>query len=171
MLTKDIWTELSPKWPRAFWDDWMREPMQRRGRACIRPEIPRTRTFGRIGVSNGQFFDEHLQHIMLNQKPVDFTKMDLTHLLKQNYDKPFLQHVYSRPAVTIDDIRRNSVPTRDPVRIQYNGEHQFESLARQLGLMDDFKSGVPRTGYMGIVTTFYNKQRIFLAPNANWELI
>lgn len=34
-----------------FWDDWIREPEQRKNRACIRPEIPRTRTFGRIGVS------------------------------------------------------------------------------------------------------------------------
>lgn len=171
MLTKNVWTELSPKWPRAFWDDWMREPMQRRGRACIRPEIPRTRTFGRIGVSNGQFFDEHLRHIMLNEKPVDFTRMDLNHLLKQNYDKPFLNHVYSLPSVTFEDLQRGSVRTKDPVRFQYNSEGQFERMARSLDLMDDFKSGVPRTGYMGIVTTFYKNQRIFLAPSTKWELI
>ena len=35
----------------SFWDDWMRQPAQRRERACIRPEIPRTSTFGKIGVS------------------------------------------------------------------------------------------------------------------------
>ena len=34
-----------------FWDDWMRQPAQRLERACIRPEIPRTSTFGKIGVS------------------------------------------------------------------------------------------------------------------------
>jgi hypothetical protein len=26
----------------SFWDDWMRKPEQRRGRACIRPEVSRT---------------------------------------------------------------------------------------------------------------------------------
>lgn len=34
-----------------YWDDWVRQPEQRRNRACIRPEISRTRTFGKIGVS------------------------------------------------------------------------------------------------------------------------
>jgi hypothetical protein len=35
----------------SYWDDWVRQPEQRRNRACIRPEISRTRTFGKIGVS------------------------------------------------------------------------------------------------------------------------
>lgn len=34
-----------------FWDDWIRDPKQRKNRACIRPELPRTRTFGKDGVS------------------------------------------------------------------------------------------------------------------------
>ena len=34
-----------------FWDDWMRHPDQRHDRSCIRPEISRTNTFGKIGVS------------------------------------------------------------------------------------------------------------------------
>lgn len=51
MLTKELWAELSVKWPLAFWDDWIRHPLQRKERACIRPEISRTRTFGKIGVS------------------------------------------------------------------------------------------------------------------------
>lgn len=52
MLSRDLWTtELGPKWPKSFWDDWIRNPEQRKGRACIRPEISRTRTFGKIGVS------------------------------------------------------------------------------------------------------------------------
>lgn len=32
-------------------DDWMRAPTQRKHRVCIRPEISRTRTFGKVGVS------------------------------------------------------------------------------------------------------------------------
>ena len=51
MLSKNLWSELSPKWPKSFWDDWIRNPEQRKGRSCIRPEISRTRTFGKIGVS------------------------------------------------------------------------------------------------------------------------
>ncbi|UYV75104.1 MGAT1, partial [Cordylochernes scorpioides] len=51
MLTRELWQELQVKWPKAFWDDWIRQPAQRKDRACIRPEISRTKTFGKIGVS------------------------------------------------------------------------------------------------------------------------
>jgi hypothetical protein len=32
---------LGKRWPAAYWDDWMREPQQRRGRHVIRPEVIR----------------------------------------------------------------------------------------------------------------------------------
>lgn len=51
MMTKELWDELGPKWPRSYWDDWVRAPEQRANRACIRPEVSRTRTFGKKGVS------------------------------------------------------------------------------------------------------------------------
>lgn len=40
------WEEIGPKWPNGFWDDWLREPPQRKGRNFLRPEISRTYTFG-----------------------------------------------------------------------------------------------------------------------------
>uniref|UniRef100_A0A1I7UHV1 Alpha-1,3-mannosyl-glycoprotein 2-beta-N-acetylglucosaminyltransferase n=1 Tax=Caenorhabditis tropicalis TaxID=1561998 RepID=A0A1I7UHV1_9PELO len=42
MMTRRTWEELELIWPGGFWDDWMREPEQRKGRQCIRPEISRT---------------------------------------------------------------------------------------------------------------------------------
>lgn len=33
---------------------------------------------------SGLFFDKHLKYIKLNEKKVEFTKMDLTYLLKVN---------------------------------------------------------------------------------------
>lgn len=74
LLLAELWAELEPKWPKAFWDDWMRRPEQRQGRAFLRPEISRTMTFGRKGVSHGQFFDQHLKFIKLNQHFVPFTQ-------------------------------------------------------------------------------------------------
>ena len=32
----------------SYWDDWIRKPEQRKDRACIRPELPRTKTFGKV---------------------------------------------------------------------------------------------------------------------------
>ena len=86
-LFLDLWKEIGVKWPRSYWDDWMREPAQRKERACIRPEISRTKTFGKIGVSNGLFYEKHLKYIVLNNKFVPFTVLDLSYLLKEKYDE------------------------------------------------------------------------------------
>ena len=34
--------------------------------------------------------------------------------------------------------------------------------------MDDFKSGVPRTAYRGVVSFMRDGTRVYLAPNRNW---
>ena len=39
MLTRTLWQELGASWPPAYWDDWLRHPDRRQGRACIRPEV------------------------------------------------------------------------------------------------------------------------------------
>ncbi|XP_054257252.1 alpha-1,3-mannosyl-glycoprotein 2-beta-N-acetylglucosaminyltransferase-like [Macrosteles quadrilineatus] len=82
MLNKQLWSELSVKWPTSYWDDWIRQPEQRRNRACLRPELSRTRTFGKIGVSNGLFYEKYLKFIHLNDQFVPFTQKNLTFLLK-----------------------------------------------------------------------------------------
>ena len=38
MMSEHIWRELAPKWPKAYWDDWLREPQQRKNRNVIRWE-------------------------------------------------------------------------------------------------------------------------------------
>lgn len=169
MMTKDLWDELAPKWPKAFWDDWIRQPEQRKERACIRPELPRTRTFGKVGVSNGLFFDKHLKYIKLSEEFVSFTKSNLTYLLKSAYDDAFLKVVYQSTMVTLDELKRGLVMTREPIRIAYHTKEQYKRATKTLGLMDDFKSGVPRTAYRGIVSFFYSGQRVYLAPPASWK--
>ena len=72
MLHKSMWAELGPKWPTAYWDDWLREPAQRQGRHILRPEVSRSRTFGRVGVSRSQFFDQYLGNVLLANVPVDW---------------------------------------------------------------------------------------------------
>ena len=56
MMTRDFWGEVGPKWPKGYWDDWLREPVNRRGRGCLRPDVSRSYTFGEHGSSGGQFF-------------------------------------------------------------------------------------------------------------------
>lgn len=46
MLARSTWDELSPKWPKAYWDDWLRLKENHKGRQFIRPEVCRTYNFG-----------------------------------------------------------------------------------------------------------------------------
>ncbi|CAJ0937900.1 unnamed protein product [Ranitomeya imitator] len=160
--------ELEVKWPAAFWDDWVRRPEQRLGRACVRPELPRTRTFGRKGVSQGQFFDQHLRFIKLNQDPVAFTKIDLSYLLKEKYDPWFMEQVYGSSKVRAEEVLQGQVPGGRTVRVEYTTRDTFKALARAFGVMDDLKSGVARVAYMGVVSFTHRGRRVFLAPPQNW---
>lgn len=160
--------ELQKKWPDTFWDDWMRHPDQRKGRQCIRPEICRTSTFGKKGVSKGLFFEKHLKFIELNTEFVPFTKMDLSHLLKENYDPMFRKKVYSAPMLTASQVRTGDLPMEKVVRVEYTGKDSFKRQAKQLGIMDDFKAGVPRVAYLGVVSFMVQERRVYLAPPSAW---
>ncbi|NWI39129.1 MGAT1 acetylglucosaminyltransferase, partial [Picathartes gymnocephalus] len=168
LLLAELWDELEPKWPPAFWDDWMRQPEQRRGRSCVRPEVSRTMTFGRKGVSHGQFFDQYLKFIKLNDRFVPFTQLDLSYLKKEEYERLFLQQVYSAPEVKLEELQKDAGRDLGPVRLQYRGRDSFKALAKALGLMDDLKSGVPRAGYRGVVSFVCRGRRVFLAPPSDW---
>lgn len=170
MLLRSTWEELEPRWPGAFWDDWMRSPAQRRGRACVRPEVSRTITFGRRGVSNGQFFDQHLRFIKLSDRFVPFARLDLSYLRKERYDPAFARRVYGAPALRLEQLQRGERPELgSAVRLQYSGRDSFKALAKALGAMDDLKSGVPRAGYRGVVTFMYRGRRVYLAPPEDWS--
>ncbi|XP_077293382.1 alpha-1,3-mannosyl-glycoprotein 2-beta-N-acetylglucosaminyltransferase isoform X2 [Arctopsyche grandis] len=169
MLRKQLWDELQPKWPPAYWDDWIRKPEQRKDRACIRPELPRTKTFGKIGVSNGLFFEKYLKYIQLNDQSVPFTKLNLSYLMKSEYDKKFMMDVNSATEVTLASLRGMTDVVTDPslatVRLTYTSKEEYKKMARHLGLMEDFRSGVGRTAYLGVVNCFYKGRRVYIAPD------
>lgn len=164
MMRKSLWIELEPKWPLGFWDDWMREASQRKDRSCIRPEIPRTRTFGRVGVSRGQFYDQHLKFIKLNDQKHPFSKTDLSYLLKDNYDQRFVVRVHSLPLVTADQLVEKKVFATD-VQVHYSSPMNFAQVAKQLGAMTDFKAGIPRMAYKGIVSIVFSGINVHIVPS------
>lgn len=174
MLTKELWRELSPKWPPSYWDDWIRDPRQRRERACIRPEISRTKTFGKVGVSNGLFYDKHLKFIKLNDQFYDFTKADLSYLLKSNYDPAFEAKLNALPVVSVEELRSGEASGKHKarhgaVRLLYHTKLVFKKYAKVLGIMDDFKAGVPRMAYKGVVSTVFNGLRVYVSPAFSWK--
>jgi hypothetical protein len=74
MLTSAVGNEFAKDWPNLYWDDHLRQPKVRKGRQCIFPEVSRTHTFGKVGTSGGQFYDQHLASMMLNKDNIDWSQ-------------------------------------------------------------------------------------------------
>ncbi|XP_059162682.1 alpha-1,3-mannosyl-glycoprotein 2-beta-N-acetylglucosaminyltransferase-like [Physella acuta] len=169
MLEKSLWLELRETWPATFWDDWLRAPDQRKGRQCIRPEISRTKTFGSKGVSNGAYYTKYLQHIKLNTEFVPFTLLNLSYLEQVTYNQTFTSQVYSAPLHEDPDVVFHPLANNDTaVRFEYSDKPRFVKLAGTFGVMEDFKAGVARTAYNGVVTFMHKGKRVYLAPPPNW---
>ncbi|ONH92539.1 hypothetical protein PRUPE_8G179800 [Prunus persica] len=142
MLARSTWDELSPKWPKAYWDDWLRLKENHKDRQFIRPEVCRTYNFG-----------EH----------VDWKSMDLNYLMEDKYIKHFADIVKKAKPIRGTDLVLKARNIGGDVRIQYNDQPDFERIARQFGIFEEWKDGVPRTAYKGIVVFRYQiTQRIFL---------
>ena len=168
LITRRLWAELGPKWPgeAGFWDDWLREPPQRRGRASIRPEVSRTYTFGEKGTSQGQF-SKFLRDVRLGSGKSFDVASDTRYLLKPTYDEAFKLAVDAATSIPFEQLLRGgpgSESTADVV-VSYSSAKEYVSMCKRLGVMEDLKAGVPRTGYQGVVTLRMGGRRVFLAPS------
>jgi hypothetical protein len=131
-----------------WWDDWLRHPDQRKGRACIRPEISRTFNFGKKGVSGGLFYEDHIGKILKNEKKASFVgfnyethkfmsnndlpinkltsaktfpelkTVDVRRFQKQNYDKIFVEQVWDMATEISNEKLRQLVNAQDPFILQ-----------------------------------------------------
>jgi alpha-1,3-mannosyl-glycoprotein beta-1,2-N-acetylglucosaminyltransferase len=166
LLTKRIYQELKPKWPAAFWDDWMRESSQRKDRNCIRPEISRVSNFGRKGVSQGLFFDEHIAPVIKNTIIPNYVGYNGTNLMskelvqgknvgdvdvrlfvKEMYDSNFVNYINSL------EVSNHVICPRckGDYKVMYGLDKDLESLLRDNRLMDDKRAGQHRTEYLGVI--------------------
>ncbi|CAI5445954.1 unnamed protein product [Caenorhabditis angaria] len=164
MLTKSLWTEIGHRWPNAYWDDWLREPQQRRNRQCVRPEIGRTsmQKYGRYGASSGQFFDTHLKKIVHNEVPVDFEEQDLSYLEPKKYEELFREEVSK--SRLIEKMRNiENCNNHTSFKIAYTDLKKFVKTNR-LKIMSDEKRGIHRSSYNGIIPIFHNNCRVFIVP-------
>ncbi|XP_065630463.1 alpha-1,3-mannosyl-glycoprotein 2-beta-N-acetylglucosaminyltransferase [Quercus suber] len=163
MLTRSIWDELSPKWPKAYWDDWLRLKENHKGRQFIRPEVCRTYNFGEHGSSMGQFFKQYLEPIKLNDVQVDWKSMDLSYLMEEKFTKYFGDMVKKAKPVRGTDVVLKAYNIDGDVRIQYKDQPEFERIANQFGIFEEWKDGIPRTAYKGVVVFRYQtSRRVFL---------
>ncbi|KAK7851316.1 Alpha-1,3-mannosyl-glycoprotein 2-beta-N-acetylglucosaminyltransferase [Quercus suber] len=124
MLTRSIWDELSPKWPKAY--------------PCFHYPPPQ-------GSSMGQFFKQYLEPIKLN---------DVQY---------FGDMVKKAKPVRGTDVVLKAYNIDGDVRIQYKDQPEFERIANQFGIFEEWKDGIPRTAYKGVVVFRYQtSRRVFL---------
>ena len=51
------------------------------------------------------------------------------------------------------------------IKVPYSNEEDFVKIADYFGIMRDFKFGMPRTAYNGVVRVFSNNRNFYLVPN------
>uniref|UniRef100_A0A368ULF7 Alpha-1,3-mannosyl-glycoprotein 2-beta-N-acetylglucosaminyltransferase n=1 Tax=Glycine max TaxID=3847 RepID=A0A368ULF7_SOYBN len=141
MLARSTWNELSPKWPKAYWDDWLRLKENHKGRQFIRPEVCRTYNFGEHGSSLGQFFKQYLEPIKLNDVKVDWKLMDLSYLLEDKYSMHFANVIKKATPVYGADMVLKASNIDGNVRIKYKDQSDFENIAHQFGIFQEWKDG------------------------------
>ncbi|EFP09485.1 CRE-GLY-14 protein [Caenorhabditis remanei] len=87
---------------------------------------------------------------------------------KEPFKKSMEEEVEKALLIDIASITSDTwKPEKENVKmkIMYTGRNDFIETAKAIGLMSDFKIGVPRTAYDGIVTCVYKNTRIFLVPD------
>ena len=57
---------------------------------------------------------------------------------QDEYDEAFRKEVYGAPEVKLKDLQKSKV-AGSPVRIRYSTKDSFKSMAKALGIMNDFK--------------------------------
>ncbi|KAI3916172.1 hypothetical protein MKW98_004613, partial [Papaver atlanticum] len=115
------------------------------------------------GSSMGQFFKQYLEPIKLNDVHVDWKSMDLTYLKEDNYIRYFANLVSNAKPVQGADAVLKAYNIDGDVRVHYKDQPDFERIARQFGIFEEWKDGVPRAAYEGVVVfRFQTARRIFL---------
>ncbi|EFO82893.1 CRE-GLY-12 protein [Caenorhabditis remanei] len=169
MLSRELWDELSPGFPAAYWDDWMRKPEVRKNRSCIHPEISRTSHNMKLAGkgSSGGMFKDYLSKISASNANVDFSLLPTTVVLKLSYDKRLIEEI--EDAKPIDLQNTTNMEKTYNYKIPYKNIRDWHQLAAHFKLMTDIRGGMQRTAYYGVVTVMYNMCRIFVVPESTYQ--
>lgn len=160
MTTSAIVRELLDKWPPAFWDDWLRSATQTKGRSCIRPEVSKTTTFGRDGISYGQFFDVHLARVKLNTERCTYNLTDVASMTGRAFERRMRIDFEAAPLVP--PRRLNTLESGLTVKVNCRSLDEWKRVSGQLNIMSDVRPGGVRNMYHYVVPTFHRGSRVYV---------
>ncbi|OAE32181.1 hypothetical protein AXG93_1793s1120 [Marchantia polymorpha subsp. ruderalis] len=114
----------------------------------------------------GQFFKQYLEPIKLNDMPVNWKAANLSYLLEPTYSAEFGAAVARAMPVSADRALQEASKVDGDVRIEYSSQSAFEHLAAQFGVFREWKDGVPRTAYKGVVVfRWQGSKRVFFVSS------
>jgi alpha-1,3-mannosyl-glycoprotein beta-1,2-N-acetylglucosaminyltransferase len=164
MMSRKLWLELEPVWPRVYWDDWMREEAQRKGRDSLRPEISRTTTFGEEGATaEAATYDLYWKKMIKNTKNVDWSVYPVEVLEKDSFDRLFVERLES--ALRIDSVQSLKSYDGKTLMLTYSTQDEFGEIALKLGLFTEWNR-FPRGAYRGVVEFWSGNNKVMLAPGS-----
>ncbi|KAK7409736.1 hypothetical protein VNO78_00005 [Psophocarpus tetragonolobus] len=98
--------------------------------------------------------------------------MDLSYLLEDKYSMHFANIVKKATPVYGADLVLKAYNIDGDVRIKYKDQSDFKNIAHQFGVFQEWKDGVPRTAYKGVVVFRYQtSRRIFLVGPESLKLL
>ena len=95
--------------------------------------------------------------------------------MKDSYDKEMKKVLANSELVPLQNLKSYAVEHESSdsidksIKVIYKTKSEFKAAVKVLGIMDDFKSGVPRMAYNGVVSTFYKGIRVYLWPGLSWK--
>ena len=111
MLRRELWTELSPAWPKLSWVEWMQSGGAREGRSCIIPEVSRAKRVGNSVYSRDEaVYEQFNRRIRLAELPLDHNTFgDMSYLVREEYDAVIVENV--KKARLVDNIHSEVAPS------------------------------------------------------------
>ncbi len=161
MLNRRVWDELRPKWPLAFWDDWMREKSQPNGRSCVFPEVNRVYTFGDRGNSvDNTFWTKYLKPIRLNDQFTRFSTLPLKDSITMPaYARALAADIMRGAEASATQFHTVSAPV---AIVTYRDMAQFREIAQLLGIQTELKEGDPRASFRHVNSIFARGKRAYV---------
>ena len=77
----------------------------------------------------------------------------MSRLEKHAYDTSFRQRLLAAKPINASALLADAPPLSNQFayRVGYRDPREFRQIAHEFGLMEDFRSGIPRTAYFGVV--------------------
>ena len=107
-----------------------------RARPRARVQVSRSYTFGSKGTSVGLFYKKYLQTIKLNEQAVAWGQLDLSYLLRDEYERRFSHWLTEAKAVgSIAAAKQEAVGGGGDIKVMYRTKAELVAFCKARAIM------------------------------------